>query len=247
MLLLGFVRTFLHQVRRGLHTAFGNPAYDIRDLDYDDYWAARAPSEVQPRYPIIGRQIDDGSRVLDVGCGDGGMLQYLKEQRSDLRELGIDVSSEAVQRAKDRGVNASQTPLEEIAARDERFDYVIMSEVIEHVAEPEAYIRQAWRLTGRALLLSFPNIAYWPHRLRLLLGRFPVQWVHHPGEHLRFWSLKDFDPWLRRSALRETTGADRVEGLLFVASNGLTALRLHRLMPNLFANQIVVVVEKPEE
>jgi len=79
--------------------------------------------------------------------------------------------------------------------------------------------------------LTFPNLAYFPHRLRLLSGKFPVQWVVFPGEHLRYWSVPDFTAWLASLSLPRPQ---------VIASNGLTLARLHRLWPNLFGNQIVV-------
>jgi len=82
-----------------------------------------------------------------------------------------------------------------------------------------------------SLWLTFPNIAYFPHRLRLLSGKFPVQWVVFPGEHLRFWSVPGFAAWLASLS---------VPALDVIASNGLTVARLHRVWPNLFGNQMVV-------
>jgi hypothetical protein len=110
-----------------------------------------------------------------------------------------------------------------------------MSEVIEHVANPESLIREGWAVCKESLWVTFPNIAYFPHRLRLLFARFPVQWTVFPGEHLRFWSVTDFLFWIRDLDL---------PGPLLRPSNGLTFLALHRLWPNLFANQIVVRVKK---
>jgi len=110
-------------------------------------------------------------------------------------------------------------------------DHVVMSEVVEHVADAERLVRDAWTMARKTLWLTFPNIAYFPHRLRLLAGKFPVQWVVFPGEHLRFWSVPDFEAWLVGLSLPVSRVA---------ASNGFTFARLHRAWPNLFGNQIVV-------
>lgn len=239
--ILSSFRSTASEIRDGFRSVVGAPKYGMRDLDYNKYWEARDLAGVQPRYPIVADHIEPGTSVLDVGCGDGGMLRYLKDRKPGLRELGIDVSTVAVQRARDRGVNARTTTLESVAERHPdggSYDYVIMSEVLEHLSEPERFVRLGWKLTRRGLILTFPNIAYWPHRLRLLLGRFPVQWVHHPGEHLRFWSVRDFGEWLSRLALSET----RQVQTTYCASNGLTLFGIHRLCPNLFGNQIVVAV-----
>jgi hypothetical protein len=106
-----------------------------------------------------------------------------------------------------------------------------MSEVVEHVADAERFVIDAWAVTRQSMWVTFPNIAYFPHRLRLLAGKFPVQWVVFPGEHLRFWSVPDFKAWLAALDIPAT----RV-----VPSNGLTVAGAHRVLPNLFGNQMVV-------
>jgi cyclopropane fatty-acyl-phospholipid synthase-like methyltransferase len=158
------------------------------------------------------------------------MLRYLIDTKQ-ARALGIDVSAEAVTRAVARGVDARVQQLSDLAASGETFDHVVMSEVVEHVADAERFVLDAWALTRKTLWLTFPNIAYFPHRLRLASGRAPVQWVVFPGEHLRFWSVPDFRDWIASLALPSPA---------MTASNGMTCLRLHRAWPNLFGNQIVV-------
>src|SRR2546423_10933285 len=106
-----------------------------------------------------------------------------------------------------------------------------MSEVVEHVADAERFVADAWAVTRTSMWVTFPNIAYFPHRLRLLAGRFPVQWVVFPGEHLRFWSVRDFTAWL---------AALHIPATCVVPSNGLTVAGAHRPFPNPFGNQIVV-------
>ena len=206
------------------------PAYGGGVDDYDAYWRHRTAGSLQPRFSIIGDAIAPGASVLDVGCGDGVMLAFFIETRH-VRALGIDVSAEAVTRAVSRGVDARMQTLGDLAATGETFDHVVMSEVVEHVADAERFVADAWTLTRKTLWLTFPNIAYFPHRLRLAAGRAPVQWVVFPGEHLRFWSVPDFRAWVISLSLPSP---------VMTASNGFTVARLHRVWPNLFGNQIVV-------
>jgi methionine biosynthesis protein MetW len=197
---------------------------------YDEYWRHRAPGSLHPRFEIIASQIGAGHSVLDVGCGDGVMLEYLTLTKK-VRAVGIDVSGEAVRRARERGVDARVESLADVRRAGASFDHVVMSEVVEHLADAERFVIDAWTLARKTLWLTFPNIAYFPHRLRLLSGKFPVQWVVFPGEHLRFWSVPDFATWLAGLSLPVSRQ---------VASNGFTFARLHRAWPNLFGNQIVV-------
>ncbi|OFV92010.1 MAG: hypothetical protein A3G76_03330 [Acidobacteria bacterium RIFCSPLOWO2_12_FULL_65_11] len=206
------------------------PAYGRVVETYDDYWRHRAPGGLQPRFEIIEAGVARGSSVLDVGCGDGAMLEFLRTAK-DVKAVGIDISAEAVSRARRRGVDARVQTLGDLRLAGTTFDHVVMSEVVEHVADAERFVLDAWALARHSLWLTFPNIAYFPHRLRLLSGKFPVQWVVFPGEHLRFWSVPDFAAWLASLS---------VPALDVIASNGLTVARLHRVWPNLFGNQMVV-------
>jgi methionine biosynthesis protein MetW len=219
-----------HEVSRALAGMIRPATFGKQVADYDGYWRHRGPSGMQPRFTIIGHAIASGASVIDIGCGDGVMLEFLKATRN-VRELGIDLSDDAVRRARDRGVNARVEMLGDLAKSGAKFDHVVMSEVVEHVADAEQFVLDAWTLTSKTLWLTFPNIAYFPHRLRLAAGKAPVQWVVFPGEHLRFWSVPDFRAWLVSLSLPQPA---------MTASNGFTVGRLHRIWPNLFGNQIVV-------
>jgi methionine biosynthesis protein MetW len=221
------------EVKAAFAGMFARPA-NGKPIDYEAYWQHRAAGTVQPRFQVIAPAIERDATLLDVGCGDGAMLEYIARTRG-ARGLGIDISRDAVVRARARGVDARTISAGELLEAGQRFDHVVLSEVIEHVADAEGFLRDAWALARRTLWVTFPNIAYFPHRMRLLSGKFPVQWVVFPGEHLRFWSVPDFDRWIAAAGL---------PGPSFMPSNGLTALRLHRVWPNLFANQIVARIDR---
>jgi methionine biosynthesis protein MetW len=184
--------------------------------------------------------IDPDSTVLDIGCGDGGFLSYLRAHK-EVRELGIDISAVAVEQCASRGLNVRNATLfdlrSECVCNERLFDFVVM--VIEHVPNSEGFLRTAWELTGRRLIISFPNIAFWPHRLRLLLGRNPVQWVYFQAEHLRFWSLPDFLDWLVEMKLPGAHVRPEV-----VATTGTRLLQVDQRWQNLFGSHIVVVADK---
>jgi methionine biosynthesis protein MetW len=210
--------------------------YCTHSPDYDEYWQHRVPGAIQPRFQIIAGHLRSGESVLDVGCGDGAMIDYFFRTKG-VRGIGIDISAVAVGNAKKRGVDARVQTLTDFSKQLDQntFDHVVISEVLEHLVDSEQYVTQGWSLASKTLWLTFPNIAYFPHRFRLLAGHFPVQWAVFPTEHLRFWSVPDFYFWLKQLGMK---------GAKMYASNGLTVFGLHKLWPNLLANQIVVQLEK---
>lgn len=170
--------------------------------------------------------------MLDLGVGDGAILQYLIERRQ-IDGYGLDISPKAVEFCQAQGLKVTladiNQPIEQ--AIDGHFDAVILSEIIEHIPEPETLL-SALRPHATALIVSVPNTGFYQHRLRLLLGKFPLQWVVSPGEHLRFWTLADFRWWARQMGFRIT---------LQEAYEGTPGLR--RLWPGLFGQAMVYVLE----
>ena len=178
--------SLIERVRILRSLLFGYPAVTLHRLDYDDYWDHRKTSAVHPRHRLITALIEPHAKVLDIGCGDGAFLSYLIEKKQ-VQALGLDISSHAVSRARARGVPAETV---DITRPDfyppQVYDYIVLSEVLEHLTDPEDLLVQLQGYSKKGLLVTLPNTGFWPYRLRLLLGRFPVQWALHPGEHLRF-------------------------------------------------------------
>jgi methionine biosynthesis protein MetW len=225
-----------HQLWRDLRFALANisqtPSVTLTRMNYEEYWRTRGHHSFQPRYRIIAELIEPGSTVLDIGCGDGWLLDYLSRTRN-IKGFGIDASAEAIRMAQARGVFAE---VEDVLTwhPDREYDYIVLSEILEHLPNPEEVIDKVRYYFRRAIIASIPNIGYYPHRLRLLFGRFPVQWEFHPAEHLRFWTVIDFSNWIHSCGLE-------VAGIY--SSNGF--LLLHKYWPNLLSNQVVLVIRKP--
>jgi methionine biosynthesis protein MetW len=219
---------------------FLTPKTQYNELNYDNYWDLRDPNNYfQPRFPLMLKQIEDNKSILDIGCGDGAFLYYAKERLSNLKETGIDISESGVLRAKGKNINAYVRPLEYYADKNAQFDYVSISEVIEHVSNPEFFVTQGFALAKEKLIVTIPNTGYYTYRIRLLFGSAPVQWVHHPSEHLRFWTIRDFKMWLKTLDIKQSGYT-----LSYYSSNGLPYLWLYKLIPSLFGKQIVYVLEK---
>lgn len=155
----------------------------------------------RPDFAAIAAWISNGASVLDLGCGDGSLLRYLKETRG-VRGYGVEINDLDIVSCIVNGVNVIQNDLESGLSdfEDDSFDFVILSQTLQATRHTEALIREMLRV-GREGIVSFPNFGYWRNRLRVLLGHMPVsrdlpfQWYDTPNVHLC--TLHDFENFCR--------------------------------------------------
>lgn len=211
------------------------PDFPAGTFDYERYWEVRGRTlELPNRALIFAQWIPPGSRVLEVGCGDGAFAEHLARVRG-CRVLAVDLSERGVSLARERGVDAHRRDVVREPFPLDAFDYVLLSEIIEHLALPEELLA-ALRPSAPRFLVSLPNTAYVFYRVGLgILGRFPAQWIVHPSEHLRFWSVTDFRAWARAQGFRVVRE---------VASNGFPILK--RWHHNLFGHQMCYELHRVE-
>ncbi len=148
---------------------------------------------------IIADWIKAESKVLDLGCGDGTLLAYLRDQR-DVLGYGLEISPFDVEDCVDKNINVIQANLNnglKAYFTDHSFDYVIMSQTLQATEKPDELIEEMLRV-GREGIVTFPNMAHWSARLQLgLKGVMPVtknlpnQWFNTPNVHLC--TLNDFE------------------------------------------------------
>jgi len=154
----------------------------------------------------IARLVPQGSRVLDLGCGDGAMLDYLQRNKG-CSGYGIEIADDNVLACVRRGVNVIQLNLDEGLAMfaDNSFDVVLQIDTLQHLRNAEVMLRETARV-GKSGIVAFPNFAHWPNRLSVLRGRMPVtrrmpyQWYDTPN--IRVGTYKDFEVLARKNHLR---------------------------------------------
>ncbi len=191
----------------------------------------------------IADMIDIGSRVLDIGCGDGALLDYLVHTRQ-VDGRGIEISTEGVNACVSAGLSVIQgdadTDLEDYP--DHAFDYVVLSQTLQAVRAPRAVLEQLMRI-GRKAIVSFPNFAYWRVRWQLAVnGRMPVngtlpyQWYDTPNIH--FCTIRDF------VALCDELGIV-VERSIALNRNGIPhRIRSSPFISNILGEQAVFLLKK---
>ncbi len=155
---------------------------------------------------LIAALVPEGSRVLDLGCGNGEFLAYLQAHRG-CTGYGIEIQDHNVLECTRRGVNVIQLNLEEGLAifADQSFDVVLQLDTLQHLRNTESMLRETARVGHRGIV-SFPNFAHWPNRLSVLAGRMPVtkvlpyQWYDTPN--IRVGTHADFEVLARKGGLR---------------------------------------------
>jgi methionine biosynthesis protein MetW len=155
---------------------------------------------------LIAELVPVGSRVLDLGCGNGEFLAHLRDHRR-CTGYGIEINDANLLACTQRGVNVIQLNLEEGLAlfEDQSFDVVLQLDTLQHLRHTEKMLRETARV-GRIGIVSFPNFAHWPNRLQVAAGRMPVtrvlpyQWYDTPN--IRVGTFADFEVLARKDGLR---------------------------------------------
>ena len=161
---------------------------------------------MRPDFSTIAGWIAPGTRILDLGCGDGSLLAHLRESRG-ATGYGVEIDDAGVLASIGNRVNVLQSDLETGLAGfdDQSFDSVILSQTLQAMHRIESILAEMLRV-GREAIVSFPNFGHWSHRMQVLRGRMPVstslpyQWYNTPNVHLC--TVADFDAFCAERRFR---------------------------------------------
>ena len=148
-------------------------------------------------FPIIANWINSNSKVLDLGCGDGELLNYLKKERN-ITGYGIEKDNDRWLKSLKKGINVLQVDIEAGLPEfeDDSFDVVILSKTIQSMHNTEEILDEMLRV-GKQVIVTFPNFGYWKDRIQSIQGtmpkskELPYSWFNTPNVHLC--TIKDFD------------------------------------------------------
>lgn len=190
-------------------------------------------------YDLIESLIEPDSSVLDVGCGDGQLLVNLVRDKN-IKGNGIEIDQDLVLDCVCRKLPIIQQNVEQGLKfyGDKSFDYVILSQTLQTVKEPEKVFKELLRV-GKKVIVSFPNLAHWRCRAQLIFSgkapvtkQLPLSW--HDSPNIHFLSLKDFDQFCANLGVK-------VEKRIPLGKAKLAPVRF---APNLFAEQVIYVTSK---
>ena len=148
-------------------------------------------------FPIIANWINSNAKVLDLGCGDGELLNYLKKERN-ITGYGIEKDPDKWLKSLKTGINVLQVDIEAGLPEfeDNSFDVVILSKTIQSMHNTEEILDEMLRV-GKQVIVTFPNFGYWRDRIQSIQGvmpkskELPYSWFNTPNVHLC--TIKDFD------------------------------------------------------
>lgn len=180
---------------------------------------------------LIPEWIENGSRVLDLGCGDGALLSKLAQEKS-VNGLGIEIDDESITACIAKGLNVVEQDLNQGLSNfpDNSFDVVVMAHALQTLRHPHLVIDEMLRV-GKECIVTFPNFAHWRCRLHLgQQGRMPVSkfmpyhWYDTPNIH--FCTVKDFETLCTDNNIKIVDRA--------VVGHDSSQTNLGKLLPNLF-------------
>ena len=211
----------------------------------NEYWQTRKVNyeEIKPndfqieRAKLFNLFIDQkNATLLDIGSGDGAQLIAINKICSNIKIIGSDkdkFASDIMKKSKFKFHCINEKNSISNLIKNYCPTYVSLFEVIEHMYSPEELVLELLNnINIKKIFISVPNTGFFIHRIRLLTGRFPLQWIAAPNEHIRFWTLKDLNWWLKYLNLESKSTIVPYKGIPI----------LNKFLPNLFAEGSFIII-----
>jgi len=210
---------------------------DNRNYNFMHY-----PDDYRQEFPVISKLVPDGSKVIDLGCGNGTLISFLKKERN-ASVKGIELAPSGVKMCKKKKLDVVQGRIDErLSFKDNSFDYAICNVTIQMVMYPEILLSEMKRIS-RYQIISFPNFAFYRNRIQLMLrGKMPAhmlfdyQW--YSTGHIHQLSLKDF------KSLVYDIGGLRIKELHCTDPHNFFKKLFIHIFPNLFMHIPIILMEK---
>jgi methionine biosynthesis protein MetW len=153
--------------------------------------------QLRSDFDAIANWVETNSSLLDLGCGDGSFLEFIRAKRKAIT-YGVEITDTALLACVEKGLNVIQQDLEGGLAlfKDQSFDTVVLSQTLQTIHQTERILREVVRV-GKQCVVSFPNFGHWSHRYAVALGRMPVskslpyEWFNTPN--VRVLTIADFE------------------------------------------------------
>jgi methionine biosynthesis protein MetW len=163
-------------------------------------------TKVRADFSAIANWVKPNSSLLDLGCGDGDFLEFIRAQKN-VQTYGVEISDISVLACVEKGLDVIQQDLESGLAlfENQSFDMVVLSQTLQTIHETESILNEIVRV-GKECVISFPNFAHWSHRIDILLGRMPVSkslpfdWYNTPN--VRVLTIADFEALASKIGLK---------------------------------------------
>ena len=240
-----YIKKALLKVKNIYKRIYSYPSLKYEKNHINEYWQKRKLDyeEIKPndfqieRAKLFNYFIDKGHATLfDIGSGDGAQLIAINKICSNIKIIGSDKDKFASDIMKKNNfkfhfINEKDSIANLLKNYCPR--YVSLFEVIEHIYSPEELVLELLNNVHiKKIFISVPNTGFFMHRIRLLAGRFPLQWIANPNEHIRFWTIKDLDWWLKYLNLDNKYQIVPYKGIPI----------LNKFLPNLFAEGSFIII-----
>lgn len=193
-------------------------------------------------YSIITDIVNEGAKVLDLGCGDGTLLAQLIEEKS-VKGLGIEINQDLVISSLEKGLSVIQGDIDEglKGFKDKEYDWAILNQTLQSTEKPDYVIEEMLRV-GKKAVVSFPNFAYWKVRFYLFFTGhmpkskiLPFEWYDTPNIHLL--TINDFYEFCKKRNIK-------ISKAVYMTRANVKKNLFMRLFSNFFTEEVIFVISR---